>query len=109
SVQKDNGDNTFKIAIKNADVATAVYFQTFATEDEAQNKIKEIFYEIISHTYYLVLSEPIPDNWEFNYKLTNPSGKDIGFKTEANYLSEQQAQTAAKQFYSHTSTLKIKK
>ena len=109
AIQKENGANTFKIVIKNAGTDTAVYFLTFTTEDEAQNKIKEIFDEIISHTYHLVLSEPIPDNWEFKYQLTDPSGQGIEFKTQAGYTSEQQAVAAAKQFYGHTSTLKIKK
>jgi hypothetical protein len=108
-LQKENGDNIFKIVIKDADAEAAVYFQTFTTEEEAQNKIKEIFAEITSHTYHLTISEPIPDNWEFQYQLTNPSGQNIEFKTEACYTSEQQAQAAAKQFYGHISTLEIKK
>ncbi|MEO9146843.1 MAG: hypothetical protein ABI237_14935 [Ginsengibacter sp.] len=109
SVQKENSGNIFKIIIKNTDVDTAVYFQTFTTQEEAENKTKEIFDEIISHTSHLSISEPIPDNWEFQYELTNPSGENIDFKTKADYTSEQQALAAAKQFYSHISTLQIKK
>ncbi len=109
SAEKDNAGNQFKIIIKNDKNEAAVYFQTFTTEEEAQNKIKEIFDEIISHTYHLIISEPIPDIWEFQYQLTNPSGENIEFKTEAGFTSEQQANAAAKQFYGHTSTLKIKK
>lgn len=109
SVQKENGDNAFKIVIKNAGIDTADYFQTFTTQDDAETKIREIFVEIISHTYYLSISKAIPDNWEFQYQLTNPSGENIQFKTEVAYTTEQQAQTAAKQFYSHISTLQIKK
>jgi hypothetical protein len=108
-VQKDNGNNAFKIVVKNAGVDTAVYFQNFTTQEEAENKIKEIFDEIISHTYHLSISDPIPDNWEFQYSLTNPSGESIQFKTETAYTTEQEAQAAARQFYSHIATLQIKK
>ena len=109
SAEKDNADNQFKIIIKNGENEVAVYFQTFTTKEEAENKIKEIFDEIVSHTYHLIISEPIPDNWEFKYQLTNPSGENIEFKTEAGYTSEQQANAAAKQFYDHISTLQYKK
>lgn len=106
-VQKDNGDNTFKIKINDGKNDAALYFQSFNTEEEAQNKITDISNEISSHTYHLLLSDPVPDNWEFKYKLANPTGKDIEFATQAAYTTEIQAQAAAKQFYSHVPTLKI--
>jgi hypothetical protein len=109
SVQKNTAGNEFNIIIKNGGVDVAVYFQSFATGEATQNKMNEIFNEIISHTFQLSISGPIPDNWEFQYRLLNPSGEDYEFKTEADYISEQQAQAAAKQFYGHISTLKIKK
>lgn len=107
--EKDNASGQLKIVIKNAENEAAVYYQTFASQDEAENKIKEIFNEIISHTYHLTISPPLPDKWEFQYQLTKPSGKNLEFKTHAGYTSEQQAQAAAKQFYGHLSSLQIKK
>lgn len=109
SAGKDNASGQFKIVIKNAENEVAIYYQTFASQDEAENKIKEIFNEIISHTYHLTISQPLPDEWEFEYQLTNPAGKNLQFKTDAGYTSEQQAQAAAKQFYGHLSSLQIKK
>ena len=85
----------------------AVYFQSFNSEDDAQSKVKEIFDEIISQTYHLNISDPVPDNWEFQYQLTNPAGDNIEFKTQSEFTSEIQAQAAAKQFYSHIPSLKI--
>jgi len=107
--EKDNASGQFKIIIKNAENEVAVYYQTFASQDEAENKIKEIFNEIVSHTYRLIISQPLPYEWEFEYQLTDPSGKDLQFKTDAAYTSEQQAQSAAKQFYGHLASLDIKK
>jgi hypothetical protein len=107
--EKDNGGGQFKIVIKNAENEVAVYYQTFASQEEAEDKIKGIFNEIFSHTYHLGISDALPDEWEFEYQLSNPSGKNLEFKTRAGYTSEPQAQAAAKQFYTHLSSLAVKK
>ncbi len=105
--RKDNGDNTFKIKINDGKNDVAIYFQSFNTEEEAQNKVKEILDEIISHTYHLIISEPVPDNWEFKYALPDPAGNNIEFTTQAAYTTQLQAQAAAKKFYAHVPVLKI--
>ena len=107
-VEEGGQGNEFKINIKKADTNVAVYFQSYNNKEDAAKKIKEIFDEIISHTYKLSISEPIPDNWEFKYQLVEPSGESVEFVTRSNYKSEQNAHEAASQFYSNISALKIK-
>jgi hypothetical protein len=106
-ITQKSGDTTFNIRINDEKNDVAVYFQSFNSEDDAQSKVKEIFDEIISQTYHLNISDPLPDNWEFQYQLTNPAGDNIEFKTQSAFTSEIQAQAAAKQFYSHIPSLKI--
>jgi len=108
AVQELNGNNEFKIVIKNGATNVAEYYPSFRSSQDAEVRTNEIFDEIVAHTYHLFVSDPLPDNWEFQYKLTDPSGNNILFKTEADYKTEQQAQAAAKQFYEHISTLKLK-
>ncbi|HEV8084463.1 MAG TPA: hypothetical protein VGP55_14750 [Chitinophagaceae bacterium] len=106
--ESDKQGNQFKIIIKNVDNNAAVYFQSFNTKEEAENKIEEILNEITAQTYRLSISDPFPDNWEFKYQLTDPGGEGIGFATKANYRSEQNAKEAAVQFYGNIAALKIK-
>jgi hypothetical protein len=108
STEQINGSNEFKIIIKNGGTIVAGYYQFFSSQQDAQNKIREVFDEILTHTCNLSISNPLPDNWEFQYQLTDPSGNNILFKTEADYKTEKEAQAAAKQFYEHVSTLKVK-
>nr|MDQ6889766.1 hypothetical protein [Bacteroidota bacterium] len=100
--------NEFKINIKTGENLVAVYFQSYKSEEEADNKIKEIFNDIISQTYKLSISDPIPDNWEFKYQLIDPAGNNIEFVTRSSYKSEQNARDAAQQFYGNISALKIR-
>lgn len=103
---KDNGDNTFKIKINDRKNDVAIYFQSFNTQQEAQKKVQEIFDEIISHTFHLIISDPVPDKWEFKYELIDPAGKNIEFSTQEGFTTQLQAQAAAKKFYAHLPVLK---
>lgn len=103
-----NEGNQFKILIKKGESTIAVYFELFDNKEAADNKVKEILAEIVSHTYKLSVSDPIADNWEFKYKLIDPSGEGIEFVTQSNYKSLQNAKNAAQQFYGNISALKIK-
>lgn len=107
--QKDNQSNEFKIVVKSGSADAAVYFQPFASQEEADNKIKEIVAEITSQTFNLSVSEPVPDTWEFKFHLTDPSSEGVEFITAANFKTESDAQSAAKEFYSNTTNLQIHK
>ncbi|MEP6626701.1 MAG: hypothetical protein ABJA32_01910 [Ginsengibacter sp.] len=104
---QQNGDAAFNIKINDGKSDVAAYFESFKTQEDAQKKVKEILSDVIAQTYHLSVSDPVPDNWEFQYQLTNPAGGNIEFKTQSAFTTEIQAQAAAKQFYSHIPSLKI--
>ncbi|MEP7253404.1 MAG: hypothetical protein ABI683_13515, partial [Ginsengibacter sp.] len=108
-VSNGNAGGQFSIFIIKDGANVAVYFQSFTSKQEADKKLKEIFDEIISHTYKLSISDPIPDNWEFKYKLDNPSGDNYDFNTRSDFTSEENAKDAAQKFYDNLSNLKISK
>lgn len=108
SIKNIAGD-AFEIRIKSGDDDVAVFFPSFATEEDAENKIPVIQGEIRSYTYQLAISDPVADNWEFTYDLRSPVDPDVEFKSQAGFTTEQQAQSAVKQFYSHIPELNFRK
>lgn len=106
---KNIAGGVFEIRIKSGDDDVAVFFPSFATEEDAENKIPVILDEIRSYTYQLAVSDPVADNWEFTYDLKSPVDPDVEFKSQAGFTTEQQAQSAAKQFYSHIPELNFRK
>ena len=108
-VSNGNAAGQFSIFIIKDSVNVAVYFKSFSNKQDTDKKVKDIFDEILSHTYQLSISDPIPDNWEFKYQLTDPAGRDFDFATRSEFTSEGNAKDAAQKFYDSLYSLKISK
>jgi hypothetical protein len=98
----------FRIIITEDNVKLAAYFETFASETEAREKIRDILKEISAGTYKLYSSGPIPYEWEFTYRTMDFSGKVISYISGEKFGSEDEVKQAASYFYSHIPMVNVK-
>ena len=108
TVAGNKREDEFRIVIADKSGKLAAYFESFASEPEARTKIKNIVGEIISGTYSLFTSGPIPHEWEFTYRTMDFSGKVISYISGEKYASEDEVKKAASYFYSHIPQVNIK-
>ena len=108
TVAANKRGDEFRIVIADDSGKLAAYFESFTTEPEARTKIKDLVRDIISGTYSLFSSGPIPFEWEFTYRTMDFSGKVTSYISGEKFTSEEEVKQAVSYFYSHIPQVNIK-
>ncbi|MFT3947203.1 MAG: hypothetical protein QM763_09545 [Agriterribacter sp.] len=108
AVKENDNKNGFKIFIQTDETNVAAYFNSFIEENDATKAIAEIIKQVNGYTYLLDVSEPMPIEWKFNFKLSDINKDAVTFESKDGYSNEGAAMSAAQNFYADISKLGLK-
>jgi hypothetical protein len=100
SAEYDQDEKVYKIFVQDKNEKKAIYYETFSSEQEAEEKIREIISQMQEHTYIMKVSDPIADSWEIIYLLNEMSGEPLLFQSKANFEVKEEAEKALSNLYS---------
>lgn len=98
---KNKQTDKWQILIGENEDAIACYFEEYAEEEVAKNKIRDILAEVAGYTYQVNVTDAIASEWEFNYQLQDTAGNVMNYVSTGNYADENTAIKNAAAFYAN--------
>lgn len=107
-IEKNKQTENFEMFVSDGSEKLARYFDSFSSEELAKKKMLEILEEINTYTYRLLVTDPLPDEWEFKYRSGDETGNFIDYFSQGNYRSSELAFKAATAFYTNLKDLSLR-
>ncbi|MEO6613418.1 MAG: hypothetical protein ABIT05_09085 [Chitinophagaceae bacterium] len=107
AVEEDLDEGVYKIYLKEEQQRKAIYFETFANQEQGNKKASELWEQLRQQRYTLSISDPEPDTWEFIFNSGDLEGNKFVFESTAGFTDENKAWEAAKNFYKHLHLVEV--
>jgi len=102
TIDQNKQTGLFELFLTDGGKNVAILFgPSLAQQTDAWQKKTDVLTAIGNHTYTLDVTDPIPYEWEFNYRAEDLAGDAITYVSQGEYKTEQAAIDAAKAFYEH--------